>query len=564
MVRIALALCIFSLAFSNVKAQQSDPLKKAKGGKFYGGVFKINESDYFSTLFPPSSVDFISKRIISYMYEGLLSFDDKDLSLKPGLAESFAISDGQKTYTFKIKKNVFFHRSDCFPQGKGRELTAEDVRKCLQFLCSSHVLNNNFHLFKDLIKGGNAFYNGTSVLVEGIKIIDPYTVQIELVRPSPIFLYLLADPSASVYPEEFLVKHQMDVHSKAVGSGPFFLEKLDEGNSMLLGKNEQYNRSDEYGNKLPYLSGLKIRFLKDKKQELLEFKKGNLDMMYRIPTDHIIEIIEEVISRKGQYGKYDLQRNPEFLTQTLCVSMKSSPTKNLAFRKAISFAINRNYILEAVLNGEGFGPAVYGITPPSFGMDYDIRKIKGYDMNLDSARYYLKKSGHPTQRELRLVIFSEGERNVAVAEEIQKQLREALNINILIEVMPLSQLILNASQGKPAIYLIPVKADYADPQSFLQHFYGKNIPQDSTRNSYINISHYVNPLFDRYYEKAISASSKEEANKNFMLAEKVLMRDAGSVTLWYDEGYRIVQPNVNNFPNNALQYRDFSEVYFSE
>lgn len=555
----ALSLLLLSAAF----AQDQTALKKAAGGKYYGSAFRLNETENISTLFPPSATDPVSKRTITCLYEGLLGYNAVDLALKPVLAETFNISEDKKTYTFNLKKGVLFHNQSSFPNGKGREMTSSDVEHTLTFLCSSEPLNRNLHLFRDLIKGGKSYYEKKTTKVEGIKITDAYTIQVELERPSSEFLYLLADPSAFVYPKELIDKHPTEVHKKAAGTGPFYLSNEGESDVLRLKKNPAYHRSDEHGNRLPYLDEIKIRFIKDKKQELLEFKKGNLEMMYRLPVDYIIEIEEEAVRKKGVYGNYDLQRSPEWLTQCLWFNMQSGPGKKLAFRRAVSYAINRMYILEATLNGEGYGPAAYGVCPPTLAKEYNIRNIKGYDKNLDSARYYYKKSGYKNNEEhLRLLVCSDGMRNVDVAVEIQKQLKEGLNLDMDIEIVSLASLIHNAAKGKPGVYFLPLRGSYPKPQSFLVNFYSKNIPTDSTQGSYINLARYKNPRFDMYYEKGLNAKSQEEAFKNFAMAERVLMRDAAIVPLWYDEGYRLVQPYVRQFPNNALQHRDLSEVYF--
>ncbi len=97
--------------------------------------------------------------------------------------------------------------------------------------------------------------------------------------------------------------------------------------------------------------------------------------------------------------------------------------KNL--RKAISFAVNRKKILEAVLNGEGYWHAIYGLTPLDAFPGYDVKKIRGYDLNLDSANMYLKKAGFKRGADvpkITLELNADGDRNIAVAEEVKKQL----------------------------------------------------------------------------------------------------------------------------------------------
>src|SRR5690606_7338268 len=117
---------------------------------------------------------------------------------------------------------------------------------------------------------------------------------------------------------------------------------------------------------------------------------------YRLPTDYIIEILEEANTNKGEYGNYKLQQSPEMATH-IYAFLNQGIFSNKDIRKALSFSIDRKKILEAVLNGEGYAPGYHGITPPIpvfKEKGYDVASIKGYDKNLDSARYYLKKAGY--------------------------------------------------------------------------------------------------------------------------------------------------------------------------
>jgi oligopeptide transport system substrate-binding protein len=66
------------------------------------------------------------------------------------------------------------------------------------------------------------------------------------------------------------------------------------------------------------------------------------------------------------------------------------------------------------------------------------------------------------------------------------------------------------------------------------------------------------------YQEALRSKSVEEANQVFQRAEQLMMHDAPVIILWYDEGYRLIQSYVKNFPNNPMQYRDLSDVYLQD
>ena len=550
-------------------------LRQAPGGVFYGGVFRLNESEYIKNLFPHNITDAYSYRVASQIYEGLFKFNDESLEVEPCLAESYEIDESRTVYTFHLKRGVYFHDNPCFPGGAGRELTAEDVRYAFTRLCTPDINNQHFSIFKGLLKGADAYYaaagtgQNTDSGVEGIRVTGPYTLELELIEPNALFTVHLARPPCYIFPREAYERYGVDMRINAVGTGPFALQAadVDEDISILLRRNPKYHRIDANGNVLPYLDAINVQFIKDKKTELFEFRKGNLDMIYRLPTEFIIEILEETMpGARGEYSQFELQRSPEMMTQILVLNNQSGVFSDLRVRKAFSFAIDRAKILDFVLNGEGYAPGHHGITPPVFS-NYDIHSIQGFQLNIDSARFYLASAGYPGGNnfpKIQFMLNAEGERQTHVAVEIQKQLKDHLNINIELIILPFAQLLEKSYRGEFVMMRGAWVADFPSPENFLWVFNGSGVPKSAGEVSYPNISRYSNQKFDELFEEALRAPSIESANAQFSRAEAMLMQDAPIIVLWYDEGYRLVQSYVRNFPNNPMQYRDFSEVFFHD
>jgi oligopeptide transport system substrate-binding protein len=547
--------------------------REGAGGRYYGGIFRMNESEYIKNLFPPSITDVYSYRVASQVYEGLFRFNDQDLTVVNGLAKSYTLDSTATVYTIKLRDSVYFHDDPAFPNGKGRKLRASDVAYCFTQLCTQSGYNQNFSVFSGLLKGADAYYRASangqdpSFDVEGIEVLDPLTIRLSLTKPNSVFLVNLARPACFIYPPEAFQQYGLDMRSKAVGTGAFRLGSVEENISIVLNRNPHYWGKDHFGNKLPFLEAVKIQFINSKKAELYEFRKGNLDMIYRLPTEHIIEIMEDNLSGSGEFTRFELQREPEMVTQFLTFN---TPNKKLFnnpdLRKAFSFAIDRAKILTFVLNNEGFAPGHHGITPPVF-TDYNISEIQGYRLNVDSARYYLAKAGYPNGKNFPKVEFmlnAEGDRNSNVAVEIQKQLSDHLNIDIEIGTYPFAQLLENAYQGRFDLMRSAWYADYPSPENFLWVFYSGNANPQQREPAYPNIARYSSVKFNKLYEQALKARSIKEANTYFIEAEKVLMQDAPIIVLWYDEGFRLLQSYVQNFPNNPMQYRDLSKVYFQK
>lgn len=572
---IALGFMLVSCSKSDQGGGENENVLEAKGGKAYGNVLTVNENEFFKNLFPHSIVDAVSDRVASQMYEGLFTFNENDLTTEKRLCEDFTVSDDGMSYTFKIKKGVSFHDNECFADGKGRELTANDIKFCYTLLCTQNRSNQGFSIFDGVVKGANEYYNASAngtpdFEVEGIKVIDDYTLQIDLLKPTALFTTNLARPFGYIFPKESYEKYGLDMRENVVGTGPFTLQSVEDGIAIYMKRNPKYHGVDEQGNKLPFLNAVTVRFIPDKKTELFEFKKGEIDMIYRLPTEHIIEILEATMSNNGEYSNYVLQRDPEMTTHILGFQTRDDLFNDKNLRKAFSFAIDRVKILEYVLNGEGFAAGNYGLTPPipQFKNNgYDATKIKGYAFNADSAKYFLSKAGYSNGKGFPLITLdlnSGGERNTNVALEVTKQLKEVLNVNVEINVLPLAQHIDNMQNAKTNFFRVAWGADVPNAENFVWMMYGKNVPESKEETSYPNLMRYKNPAFDELYEKALASRTIEEASASLMEAEQLAMNDAPFIVLWYDEGYRLLQSYVKDCPNNPMQFRDFSTAYIQK
>jgi peptide/nickel transport system substrate-binding protein len=545
-----------------------DNKKEGKGGVLYGGTLHVNETDPPSTLFPHSLTDLVSAHVSSQIYEGLVRLNPKDLSIEPSLAESWSISDDGLKYTFKLKKGVYFHDDPCFPDGKGRELKAEDVKFSFEHLATQHPDNVMFAAtIKNFLKGAVEYYNASvskkpDIEFEGVKVIDDYTVELNLVAPSSSFLYILANPSLSIFPKEAYEKYGSQTRT---GTGPFMYAPNENPNEkLILIKNPKYHAKDTLGNQLPFIDSLVFTFISSKKAELEEFLNGNLDLIIGLPSESIKEVVEKQIANfQNKPPKFILDRTPELATQFYEFNTSVGVLKNKKVRQSISYAIDRDKIVDEILKGEAYGPGVHGITPPSL-RNYDVSSIKGYNQDKEKAKKLLAEAGYPNGKgfpTIKLVLNSGGSKNTNVALEIQKQLRDVLGINIDLEIVPFSEKLENSRMGRGEMFRSAWVADFPSAENFLMLTYGKTVPKTLNEPSWPNVSRFVNAKFDELYEKALITQNLEEKNKLLLEAEKIMMEEAPILVLWYDEKYKLYKSRVNNFQSNPLNYWDFSKVF---
>ncbi len=541
----------------------------AKGDKVYGGTLRINETEQFQTLYPAGITDIGSAHIANQIYEGLVKFNPKDLSIMPSLAEKWEIDAAGTTYTFHLKKGVKFQDNECFPEGKGREVKASDFKFAFELLCTDNKENSNFAAtFQDRVVGANKFFEASkgkpSGSIEGIKTADDYTISITLSSPSSSFLFALASPVASVVAKEAYDKYGTDMK---VGTGPFMFVDNGSTDKALLKRNDNYHGTDSLGNQLPFLDSVVISFLPTKKQELDNFQNGNLDMVIGLPSESIKDMVESQIADfQNKPPKYVLERSPEMASQYYEFNMTKEPFNNIKVRQAFSYAIDRNKIVEDILKGEAYGPAINGISPPSF-KGYDITKITGYDFDAEKARKLLAEAGYPGGKgfpKVKIELNSGGAKNTNVVLEIQKQLMEVLNVNVDFEVVPQKQKMEDAKFARAELFRAAWIADFPSPENFLWILYGATVPADLAMPSYPNTPRYKNPEFDKLFDSGKSAKTQEEGYADLLKAEQLMMNDAPVLMLWYDENYRLVKSNVRNLFSNPMRYRDYSQVYLKE
>ncbi|MFI5164575.1 MAG: ABC transporter substrate-binding protein, partial [Bacteroidia bacterium] len=321
---------------------------EAKGGKVYGGTLKINETDKYVSLYPPSIVDVVSMDIASQMYEGLVRFDASNIvHVLPAIADSWEVDATGTVYTFKLKKGVKFHDDACFSDGKGREVKSSDFKYSFQLICTANEDNQFFKSsFKGKVKGADAYYenskSGKPGDLEGVKVIDDYTLQLTLTSPASSFLYILAGPAGYVMPKEAIEKYG---NKSVVGTGPFKMGSMD-ADKVILVRNPFYYRTDSLGNQLPFLDSVVVSFILDNTQELDAFKKGDIHMIFGLPSAEVSKMVEaQIADFKSKTPKYILSRTSEMTTQYYQFNVVRPPFNNVKVRQAFSYAVDRDKII---------------------------------------------------------------------------------------------------------------------------------------------------------------------------------------------------------------------------
>ncbi len=536
-------------------------------GAYTGGnkVVRLAEVTAPTNIFPHRLTNAVEGLIACQIHEGLVRINPKDLSIMPGLAEKWEISPNGKTITFHLRKGVKFQNVGAIA-GKSIELTTKDIKFTFELLCTDRPNNLHFQtVCKDRVVGANEFYlaskKGVKQEISGLKIIDDYNFSIDLLNSPNIFLEILANPVAAILNQ---TAYESTKENTNVGIGPFILdEKATTAKHIVLYKNIDYYGKDKAGNSLPYIDSLIIEIVATSEDALRGFQSGKFDFITSVPSSQLKQIVEDNISSfKGSPPKFILDQRPEMLSSYYVFNVNKPPFNNLKLRQAINYGIDRDRIIDRVLFGQAHGPAINGIVPPSFSF-YKSSSIKGYTLDIEKAKKLLKEAGYPDGKglaEIQLLVNSGNSRNQTVAGEIQKQLKNNLNINVTFESLPTAEKFNLQVKGQGDLYRDGWIADYPGPESFLSVFYGEPVTDDTSHMAYPNTIKYKNAEFDKYYKLGRDAVNRDSASVYFLKAEQILVNDAPLIPLWYDSNCRLISDRLKNFQSNALRYFDFTQV----
>lgn len=523
-----------------------------------GGTFKYCESNRINTLHPPLVSDQSSKRIASQVFESLVKLSPIDLEVQASLAEKFTFDPDNFTYTFNIKKGVFFHDNPCFKNGKGRELTANDVVFTFKQLCTKQLINSSYYnVLKGVVKGADAYFNGDSDQISGIKTIDPYTVEIQLKKPNSSFLKKLAGINFSIIAKEAINKYGL---KNNVGTGPFIPQPFDSYNDhYILTKNTAYHKKDKAGNQLPYLDSIIVVFDLGIKQQMKEVVEGNHSAALNLPVKAVKRVLRE---HNNLFDSVITMQNSALLsTCYIEMNLNSKKLANKSFRKALSYAINKSLLTQMVFGETRGKVGDIGITHPSI-IEYRTGRIKGYTYNLDSARKFMKEANLGENISLELEIGENDYKSQSIADEIRLQLEQSIDVQLKINIVPERYKLEKSRYARGDLAISNIVSEYVSPDGFLNMFYGKGIPSTIDIPSYPNTTRFKNRAFDKMMDRGRKSVDTENAYRSFASAERLLMEEAPIIVLWYEEANRLVNSNIQNFPLNKLQYLDLSEVYY--
>jgi len=509
-------------------------------------VFRYNEKDGIASLDPAFAKNRSTMWPIHQLYNTLVETDD-ELHIVPALARSWDVSADKKTWTFHLRTDVLFHDNEAFPGGKGRRMTAGDVVYSFLRIIDPRTASSGAWIFNSRIDTTSPF-----------TAMDDSTFQLKLIAPFNPILGILSMEYCSVVPKEVVQFYGKDFRSHPCGTGPFQLKSWEEGEALILLKNEHYFEKDSTGRQLPYVDAVQVSFYEEKATEFLLFRQGLLDFMNEIdPT-----FKDEVLSKKGQLkpqwqGKIILSTHPYLNTEYLGILIdtanplvRNSPLRLRAVRQAINYGFDRQKMMLYLRNSLGT-PAESGFVPA--GMPgFDSSVVKGYHYDPALARQLLAGAGFPEGRGLPPIHLLTISDYADFASWIAREL-EDIGLKIQVEVVQKSLLLEQTARSQALFFRGSWIADYPDAENYLSVFYSKNpAPPNYTR--------FHDAGFDHLYEQALLENNDSARYVLYRRMDQLVMDASPVVPLWYDEVIRLVDPRVKGLRPNALNLLELRHV----
>ena len=498
-------------------------------------IFRLNRYDNISSLDPTFSRTQANNWVCNLMYNSLVKLNDR-LQIVPDIAKSWTISEDGKTYTFTLRKDVYFHKNAVFGKDSTRIVNANDFEYSFQRLtdpavggAGSWVLNN----------------------VSDFKALNDSVFQMNLTEPFPPFLGLLSMKYCSVVPKEIFQKGQEEFRKTPIGTGPFQFQLWEDNVKLVLRKNPLYFEKDEKGKQLPYLEAVSMTFLPEKHSEFLQLIQGNVDMMADLDPSYKNEILTPIGELNPKYkNTINLHKYNYLSTVYLCFYLDDGKELDERLRQAINYGIDKTKMVKYMMNG--MATAAEGGFIPKGLPGYNEKA--GYSFQPQKARelvnsYKKEKGNLPTVQLTTVQEYAD------ICEYIQAQMAK-VGLNIEINVVPGPTMRDGKATGKFEFFRANWGADYPDAENFLSLYYSQNFAPEGP-----NYSHFKNEKFDQLYLNSFKESDDLKREKIYREMDSLMMKSAPIVPLFYDQTSIFLQKNVKGFTMSPVKLLDLTRVY---
>ncbi|MBP8122137.1 MAG: ABC transporter substrate-binding protein [Caldilineaceae bacterium] len=460
-----------------------------------------------SSLDPARASGSTSSMILHALYQTLVTASSDSLgTFEPNLADKWEYAEDAQSITFHLRQESIFSNGD--------QVTAEDVKFSIERLKS--------------IQGAPAYLANT---IESVKVVDDFTVQLQLTEPDLAIVAKLADTAFSVLDDDTVLANNDEaetwLNANSAGSGPYVLESWDHDDIWLVSNPFYQNYQDR-------IERILVQIVPQQESRLVQLLSGEIDIALDLG-------VEDFLTSKSQ-------TNPDF-------NVVSEPTQNLVYLAmnqdpAIGGLVSDPQVQKAIrlaLDYEGIRELVGATTtPPSFlprGLPGAIDNEFFQDVN--QAREILEGGGYncpsdPSSCEGIPLIYPEGSLFYSqFAEKVSADLKE---IGLSIDLVPTDPRI--SFQGNHPLRLSSIGTDYLDASAYLGFLPGGSIAER------IN---WRDDDMEALRNEILTSTDPVERNDMFMNAQ-VIVNDRGPYAF-------LVQTPVFTGLNSSVQKYSYNSQY---
>ena len=451
-------------------------------------------------------------RLMIHVYSGLIAMNH-NLEPIPDLAYNWEISDDMLTYTFHLFDNVTWH--------DGVKFTSADVKFSYE------------KILKPYHPEVSTYWTDFAEL-DRVDTPDDYTAVLHFKKKwAPALIYMTVTHS-TISPKHILENLTVDemkdpiknpVYNKPIGTGPFKFVEWVRGSHIALERNPNYHRTDSHGNRLPYLDRYVVKFIPEPASLILALVKGEIDCVF---TDFPIEYTdwaEAISGMKVQIGG-DVW---SYVTRLRC-NLREGPLSNKKVRQAISYAIDREEILDKAQMGLGepvsgpYGPIGSWAYNPDIGGTYYYDPDKANAL-LDEAGYPRGADGKRFKIEILIKIGRPDEKAIA---ELTRDWLEDVGIEVEIKIQDFASFI--------DLLYVRWEFDIAIERQgagITPDYYAKFYTSDQiVRIGWRNAMGYNNSRIDELFQQGRETLDREEHKEIYGEIQEILVEDLPDIYIY--------------------------------
>jgi ABC-type transport system substrate-binding protein len=478
-----------------------------------GGELILVDADP-TTLDPHLVTDFESATYIVEIFSGLVTLNP-DLEILPDIAESWDVDDSGTVFTFHLRQDVQFH--------DGRSVTAEDFKWSFERALNPATRSPVSSLYLDDIVGAMDKLQGKTDEVEGIKVIDDYTLEITIDAPKAYFLAKLTYPTGFVLDRENVESGGRTWTDQPNGTGPFRLREYRLGEELVLESNPFY-----YGEPKPALQ--RIRYLLAGGSPMIMYESGDIDA-----TPVGLADVERILDPTDPLHEELTVVAPTLSTFYVGLNGNIPPFDDVKVRQAFNYAIDKDVLANVVLRRTRV-PAE-GILPPR--MPGYNPELNVYDFDAGRAKQLIAESKYGSVKDLpdvTLTVSGAGSEPGVVATAVIGMLEQNLGITVSVELVESAVFLSEVGEANYQMFVLGWSADYPDPQDFLDIMF-----HSQSTNNHTN---YSNPEVDRLLEEARLEQDHDRRMQLYQEAERMIVEDGAWIPLFHNAEYWLTKPYV--------------------